>query len=45
MVNKLYKISSQKENKNGSKHNQVLMSIIGKFLYKTNFISIFNNLF
>ena len=32
MVNKVYKVSSTKEGKAGSKHNQILMSIVGKLL-------------
>lgn len=32
MVNKVYKVSSVKEEKMGSKHNQILMSIVGKII-------------
>lgn len=31
MVNKVYKVTSEAENKTGSKHIQVLMSIISKY--------------
>lgn len=30
MVNKMYKVNSEKAEIKGSKHNQVLMSIVGK---------------
>lgn len=33
MVNKMYKATTDKTERKGSKHNQVIMSIIGKFIH------------
>lgn len=42
MVNKVYKVNDSDKNNNGSKHNQILMSIIGEcFNFKRVYSAIF----
>lgn len=36
-----YKVNTEKEEKIGRKHHQILMSIVGKFLYKLIFFIIY----